>query len=90
MNKFPDKIEPLTIPEPLVRLTEAIHNVCSDEQRLYLAPLLEAVTEDTTRRRRILSLIQDAQEQLRFDLKYIIFDLEATRRERDELRSRAI
>ena len=38
------------------------------------------------RRRRILGLVQDALSQLRLDMKYLMFDLEATRRERDELR----
>jgi hypothetical protein len=40
--------------------------------------------ESTKRRRRILSLVQDALSQLRLDMKYLMFDLEATRRERDE------
>ena len=38
------------------------------------------------RRRRILTLVQDALGQLRLDMKYLMFDLEATRRERDEYR----
>jgi hypothetical protein len=44
------------------------------------------VVESTKRRRRILSLVQDALGQLRLDMKYLVFDLEATRRERDEYR----
>jgi hypothetical protein len=44
------------------------------------------VLESTKRRRRILGLVQDALSQLRLDMKYLMFDLEATRRERDELR----
>ena len=42
--------------------------------------------ESTKRRRRILNLVQEALSQLRLDMKYLMFDLEATRRERDELR----
>ena len=38
------------------------------------------------RRRRILNLVQDALAQLRLDMKYLVFDLEATRRERDDAR----
>ncbi|MEX2168180.1 MAG: transcriptional regulator [Pirellulales bacterium] len=53
-----------------------------------LAPLLDRVTESTRRRRRILSLVQDALSQLRLDMKYLMFDLEATRRERDEFRAK--
>ena len=42
--------------------------------------------ESATRRRRILGLVQDALSQLRLDMKYLMFDLEATRRERDDYR----
>jgi len=42
--------------------------------------------ESTRRRRRILNLVQEALSQLRLDMKYLVFDLEATRRERDSLR----
>ena len=44
------------------------------------------VLESTRRRRRILGLVQDALTQVRLDMKYMMFDLEATRRERDEFR----
>jgi hypothetical protein len=38
------------------------------------------------RRTRVLDLVQEALSQLRLDMKYLIFDLEATRRERDKAR----
>lgn len=57
------------------------------EQRVSLAPLVDKVLESTRRRRRILNLVQEALGQLRLDMKYLIFDLEATRRERDDLRA---
>ena len=44
------------------------------------------MVESTKRRRRILTLVQDALSQLRLDMKYLMFDLEATRRERDDYR----
>lgn len=44
---------------------------------------LTRVVEYTKRRRRILNLIQEALSQLRLDMKYLMFDLEATRRERN-------
>jgi len=44
---------------------------------------LEAIFD---RRRRILCLVQEALGQLRVDMKYLMFDLECTRRERDEAR----
>ena len=51
-----------------------------------VAPALNRVIECSTRRRRILNLVQEALSQLRLDMKYLIFDLEATRRERDEFK----
>ena len=51
-----------------------------------VTPALQRVIECSTRRRRILNLVQEALSQLRLDMKYLIFDLEATRRERDEYR----
>ena len=55
-------------------------------ERQRIEPLLTKVADGTARRRRILSLVQDALSQLRLDMKYLMFDLEATRRERDEYR----
>ena len=75
------------LPADLARLTEAVQALPA-ENRLQIAPLLAAVTENTKRRRRILTLVQDALGQLRLDMKYLMFDLEATRRERDEYRAR--
>ena len=54
-----------------------------EEQRQSLEQPLNRVVEYTRRRRRILNLIQEALSQLRMDMKYLMFDLEATRRERD-------
>ncbi|MEM9657879.1 MAG: transcriptional regulator [Planctomycetota bacterium] len=73
------------IPADLLRLSQAIQAL-PDVHAAELAPLVEAVVESTKRRRRILSLVQDALSQLRLDMKYLMFDLEATRRERDEYR----
>lgn len=54
------------------------------EHRIRLKPLVRRVTESSVRRRRILTLVQEALGQLRLDMKYLVFDLEATKRERDE------
>lgn len=56
------------------------------EFRSKLEPLMFRVVDSTKRRRRILNLVQEALSQLRLDMKYLVFDLEATRRERDALR----
>jgi hypothetical protein len=58
------------------------------EYLVRIRPALNRVIESTKRRRRILSLVQDALGQLRLDMKYLVFDLEATRRERDEYRQK--
>ncbi len=56
------------------------------EYRTRLEPVFARVMESTRRRRRILTLVQEALSQLRLDMKYLVFDLEATRRERDAYR----
>jgi hypothetical protein len=73
------------IPADLQKLALALHSL-PDQYAGQVAPLVDAVIESTKRRRRILSLVQDALSQLRLDMKYLMFDLEATRRERDEYR----
>jgi hypothetical protein len=55
------------------------------EHRSRIEPLMFRVLDSTKRRRRILNLVQEALSQLRLDMKYLVFDLEATRRERDAL-----
>lgn len=54
------------------------------EHRGEIEEVLGRVVESTKRRRRILTLVQEALSQLRLDMKYLVFDLEATRRERDQ------
>jgi hypothetical protein len=71
------------LPADLLRLATSIRAL-PDEYSRDLVPALERVIESTGRRRRILTLVQDALSQLRLDMKYLMFDLEATRRERDE------
>lgn len=75
------------LPSDLVQLATAIESLPTEHAQA-LTPLLERVIESTGRRRRILALVQDALGQLRLDMKYLMFDLEATRRERDEAQSR--
>jgi hypothetical protein len=69
----------------LDQLAEEIKRL-PDAQQVKLSPHLEKVCQTLLRRKRILELVQDALTQLRLDMKYITFDLECTRRERDELR----
>ena len=73
------------LPKDVSDLAEAIAALPA-EHRTRLEPLVSRVIDSTRRRRRILNLVQEALSQLRLDMKYLVFDLEATRRERDELR----
>jgi hypothetical protein len=74
-----------TLPVELAELQAAIAALPNAYQATLQGPL-DRVVESTQRRRRILNLVQDALSQLRMDLKYLIFDLDATRRERDEFK----
>lgn len=73
------------LPTDLVELTSVVDSL-PPELKQRISPLLVRVIESTRRRRRILNLVQDALSQLRLDMKYLLFDLEATRRERDDYR----
>ncbi len=51
-----------------------------------LEPLVQQVLERSQQRRQVLDRLQAAVSQLRQDVAYLVFDLEATRRERDQYR----
>jgi hypothetical protein len=69
-------------PSELVDLQKVIEAL-PPAQQLSIQPAFQRVLESTNRRRKILQLVQDSIGQLRLDMKYLVFDLEATRRERD-------
>jgi hypothetical protein len=73
------------LPREVLDLAEAV-NVLPSELRQAIEPLLGRVMDSNRRRRRVLALGQEALSQLRLDMKYLAFDLEATRRERDDFR----
>lgn len=83
MSTLP-KTTPATeeLPKDVADLAAAISALPS-EHRSRLELLVSRVVDSTRRRRRILNLVQEALSQLRLDMKYLVFDLEATRRERD-------
>lgn len=72
-----------TIPPELQELVSVVHNL-PPSHRNQVEPILQRVVEGVRRRRQILSLVQEALGELRMDMKYLLFDLEATRRERDD------
>lgn len=71
------------LPKDMTDLAAAIASLPA-EQRKSIDVIYQRVVDSTRRRQRILSLVQEALSQLRLDMKYLLFDLEATRRERDE------
>ena len=72
------------LPKDLIELGNQIAELPAPH-RARLETTYSRVVEGTRRRRRILTLVQEALSQLRLDMKYLVFDLEATRRERDAL-----
>ena len=72
------------LPQELVDLSRVVADLPADQRRRF-EPIVQRVIESTQRRKRILRLVQEALSQLRLDMKYLMFDLEATRRERDAL-----
>lgn len=83
MNRLNDQ-ETAEIPQELVELGGQIQSLPLS-QRAALAATYERVVQGIQRRRRILDLVQEALSQLRVDIKYLMFDLDMTRKERDEL-----
>jgi len=73
------------IPQDLQDLMNMVDQLPEDARDKFKHKL-DRVVEFTRRRRRILNFIQEALGQLRLDMKYLMFDLDATRRERDEYR----
>ena len=73
------------IPREILDLIDAVENLPAESRQMVAHPLTRVI-DSSRRRRRILLLVQDALSQLRLDMKYLAFDLEATRRERDEFR----
>lgn len=73
------------LPQDLIELRAAVGQLPAPYRAAFDA-IVGRVEESTRRRRRIMNLVQDALSQLRLDMKYLLFDLEATRRERDDYR----
>jgi hypothetical protein len=85
-SRLPDNL-PDELPRELIDLARSIAALPPNYQT-QLETAYVRVVDAVRRRRRILSLVQEALSQLRLDIKYLMFDLEMTRKERDELRER--
>lgn len=83
---LPDTIiENEDLPRDIVQLAEAVAALPAPHREL-LQPPLERLIHNARQRRATLRALQESLGQLRLDIKYLMFDLEATRRERDEYR----
>lgn len=78
--------ETTSLPAEMQELARLIDAMSGPETQA-LSTAYERVAESILRRRRILNLVQEALSQLRLDVKYLMFDLETTRRERDQFQS---
>ena len=85
-QRFPDTGEN-DLPRELVELAQQISDLPTPLQR-DLEESYGRIVNSIRRRRRTLALVQEALSQLRLDIKYLMFDLEITRKERDELRAK--
>jgi len=74
------------LPRELIELGKRIAALPESEY-VDLKDSYSRVVDCVRRRRRILELVQEALAQLRLDIKYLMFDLEVTRKERDELKA---
>jgi cell division protein FtsB len=72
------------IPSELIDLRTQIEQLPL-HLRQKLLPLCERLYHYSRLHSRLLRIAQEAVDQLQLDAKYMQFDLEATRRERDEL-----
>lgn len=75
---------PLTDLSEMAELIKTLPN----EYRLAFEQAFEKISYNMEQRNRILHFIQEALSQIRLDMKYLIFDLDATRQERDQYRAK--
>jgi hypothetical protein len=75
-------------PQEEQTIRNALLKLPTHQDRTKALVALDQVREAADRRTRILGLVQECLSQLRLDVKYLAFDLDATRKERDELKFR--
>jgi len=68
--------------DQLNALVQTVATLPPEVQAILCKPI-EQLNSSLNRKIRILKLVQEALSQLRLDMKYLMFDLESTRRERD-------
>jgi hypothetical protein len=80
-------LQPEETHDELRILSAVIQTLPGEYQRALEGPLIQ-LNNSLVRKTKILRMVQDALGQLRVDVKYLMFDLEATRRERDEFKQK--
>ena len=85
MTSRPQVSSAAQLPAEILELEIAVQTL-PHASRVAMEPHVRRVVESTLRRKRVLNLVQEALSQLRLDMKYLMFDLESTRRERDMYR----
>jgi hypothetical protein len=73
------------IPQELLELRSHLDKLPAP-LRDKLLPLWERAGHHSRLQTKIVQIAQDAVDQLQLDMKYLSYDLEVTRRERDELK----
>ena len=73
------------LPQELAELSNRL-DLLPRTLRESLVPLCDRVCHFTRLQSRLVKIAQDAVDQLQLDIKYLLFDVEVTRRERDSLR----
>jgi hypothetical protein len=73
-----------SLPAELLQLRERIVSL-PREVRAELEPLIDEAVEEARFRSRVLNVARDALEQFKLDLEVARFDLDATKRERENL-----
>ena len=74
------------VPQELIDLRTLVDGL-PRPLREKLLPLCERVGHFARLQGRLVKIAQDAVDQLQLDIKYLLFDLEATRRERDSFKN---
>ena len=71
-----------------IKILTSIIETLPGEVQITLKGTVKQLNDRLNHKSKILGMVQSALGQLRLDMKYLMFDLEATRRERDALKER--
>ena len=87
MREIPDfeLLLKLESPNALIERLEEISNDAPNEFSDRLSVVVTALKIQAEGRKWIITELRETLDQLRVDLQYVLLDLEATRRERDDL-----